>query len=268
MLSKNIDRIFNGEASVLPRIFYSERCAFLPTGMTPSQVDFYERYPAIGEYIIGHDLDHLLDVHNPMFAEIDEAIKTLPEFEAYSAFLKDNGFCFAGFSRSGVNRGAGGETHYTTDDDLKTFLLHRVKRKADEFNPFLSFTIWNDTNVIGYAGLFKQQIVGWDLQYERSVFIGPQYQSSGYGKECMIGLTRFAFEQLHADRIFTKVHPDNLKSRNNIERHYGAVYAGDDEFQGEPRRTYVIFPEAFYEAIREGQYRLHATRNPMKMPSI
>jgi len=230
--------------------------------MTASQDDFFSIYPELGQYILDHDLDHLMDKTGPCYPEIDAVIRGLPEYSAYRNFVNCDDFNFGGFARSGVRTSScGEEKSCSTDEDVKGFLLHRIKRNADRHPPFFGFVIRNEQDVIGYAGLFAQQIVGWDLQYERSVFIGPQYQSSGYGKECMIGLTRFAFEQLQADRVFTKVRPDNVKSRNNIERNFGAVYMGDIVFQDEPRRTYTIFPEAFYEAIKETHYRRHTRLN-------
>lgn len=265
------------ESSVVQAVaarFESERCVFEPMGLRAPNDCLFAEQPFLLQYIASHDLVQLRDPETPGHWILDAAIRALPEYDAYCRFVRDECFFFSSFRQSGVRDQDGKNTHYVTDDDVKDFILVRLKERLDQKSDTLAFTVrLKDGPVAGYTSLFNRQYIGWHLQAERSAFISPELQGTGLGKEALVALTRYAFEQLGVDQIFTKVDPANTKSRTNIETNFGAVFIGEESYArpgttglGDARRKYMIYPDNFYDAIKRSCDLLQEVQQWCRVP--
>jgi hypothetical protein len=104
--------------------------------------------------------------------------------------------------------------------------------------------------------LFDPQTSDTGLQHERGVFIAPRHQAHGYGKEAIIALTDYAFQELKLASLRTMVDPENTRSLNNIVHNSGGVKYGEAESKyahldggGKLRYLFHIYPENFYSAV-------------------
>lgn len=241
--------------------FTSQRCEFRPIGFGQNSNSFEDQYPELARFVIGTDIEQLMDPKCEYYSELDCIVSDVEEFQVFKKIVSQDGFFFAAFEQTGVKKDqAGNESLYTTESDVKRFILERLKNWLNPDACDYEFAIYADNSVVGYAELFDKKTVNGKSQYERGVFIDPQYQGKKYGKEAMIALTKFAFEVLQIDQIFTMVDPENEASRNNIERNFGAVFIGQEPSKyshldggGTDRRKYLIFPDNFYTAINEAK---------------
>ena len=73
-----------------------------------------------------------------------------------------------------------------------------------------------DDAFIGATGLHR---INWDIpKFEIGYWIDTQYSGKGYMTEAVGALTRFAFQDLSANRVEIRCDPDNINSRRIPER--------------------------------------------------
>jgi len=65
----------------------------------------------------------------------------------------------------------------------------------------------NPFTVIGYAGLTKIHPVNRTAEF--GIYLAPEYQGKGFGKDALITLLRYGFEELNLNRIWAEVYAGN-----------------------------------------------------------
>jgi hypothetical protein len=145
----------------------------------------------------------------------------------------------------------------TGPKDVRRFILERIKNQYADPRPAFEFVVESGEKIVGYVELFDMKEFLNVKQCERGIFITPEEQASGYGKEAILALTDFAFTRLGIDRVFTMADPDNIRSIGNIIHNSGGVKVGEEDSKyshlqggGKKRTLFHIYPENFYAAVR------------------
>lgn len=217
---------------------------------------FSDNYPEICEYLSQTPIELLNNPDNPYKDKLDIIVRNMPEFDAYKKVTQSCNFFFAAFSQTGEGKDANGKpVPVTCDEDVKSFILERVRNWQDPKNKDYEFAVIAENKIVGYTELFDRQIIDKKVQYEWGIFIDPACQGQSYGKEVMVSSIQFAFEKAGADQIYITTDPNNTKSRNNIEKHLGAEFIGEEPSKythlvggGTHRRKYLVHPKNFYAA--------------------
>lgn len=240
-------------------LFQTARCEFHPFGMVTPDTHLFELHPDLAQQIATVPaVASLLEPDSVNPIAWDTALISLEEFKSFSAIHRMPDFFFAAFGQSGTRLENGNAVHFTTDYDVKIFILERLKALCEPEARSHEFIVrQSDGAIVGYGELFDKQLVENKTQYERGVFVNPRCQGQDFGKEIVLAITDYAFKNLGVDQIFTMVDPNNTRSVKNIENNSGAVRVGETQspYQsldggGTTRHTYLIYPDRFYEAVR------------------
>lgn len=240
-------------------IFHSERCSYREFG-----VHFRKKHPQLAQDLLMKDLDHLLSPAYQHYKMLINALETLPEFTAFYATTQNKDFFFAAFEQTDVT----GSIKKTGAKDVQKFILERIRSQLQSPRPSYEFVVEKDGKVVGYVELFDHKALDGKKQCERGVFIVPEEQAHGYGKEAIIAMTDYAFKTLKIERVFTMVDPNNIRSVQNIIQNSGGVQFGEEESKykhlhggGVKRHLYYIYPQAFYAAIDAKNHHKYLASN-------
>jgi len=90
------------------------------------------------------------------------------------------------------------ECHFcilTSADEMKK--VKTIEPKDDDEYPW----------IIGYAGLTKIHPVNRTAEF--GIYLAPEYQRKGFGKDALMTLLRYGFEELNLNRIWAEVYAGN-----------------------------------------------------------
>lgn len=236
-------------------LFTSKRCAYREFGSDADGMTFAQKHPQLAEDIKNHDIAYLQSKDYPAREALASVIRRTPEYLAFLKTTCRKDFFFAAFDQSKAVRGQP-DVKKTGPKDVEKFVLERIKNQYVEPRTEYEFVVENKGQVVGYVELFDRKVFDGGSQCERGLFITPDQQSHGFGKEAILALTDYAFQVLKMDRIFTMVDPNNQRSLNNIVSNSGAVQVGIEDSKyahleggGEKRFLFHIYPDKFYATV-------------------
>lgn len=236
-------------------LFKSQRCTYRAFGIYASGETFADKHPQLAEDIKNHDIDYLMSKDYPARDALASAIRRLPEYLSFLKTTCQKDFFFAAFDQSKKVKGQP-EIKKTGPKDVEKFVLERIKNQYTDPRLHHEFVMEVGGKVAGYGELFDSKTVDGKKQCEWGVFINPDQQAHGYGKEVLLALTDYAFKTLKMDRVFATADPDNLRSVNNILRNGGGVKVGEAlspythlDGGGKKRDLFYIDPTGFYAAV-------------------
>lgn len=238
----------------------STRCTYREFGSSANGQTFADKHPELAQMIKDNDV---ADLMSPEFSETQKLSSLIRKMPEYSAFLKTtmrSDFFFAAFDQSSAVEGHK-IVKKTGPKDMEKFIIERLKNQLEVPRKNHEFVIEAEGAIVGYVELFDTKRVEGKMQCERGVFINPEYQSAGFGKEAVIAVTDYAFRTLGMEQIFTMVDPDNLRSVNNITQNSGGVLVGQEDSKyahlqggGKERHLFHIYPQNFYKAVVSKQH--------------
>lgn len=239
-------------------LFKSERCAYREFGTDAEGMAFAEKFPKLADDIREHGVNYLMSKEYEGRDQLASAIRRMPEYLCFLKTTCRKDFFFAAFDQTAIVRGGEPGAKKTGQKDVEKFILERLKNQLSEPRTDFEFVVQVGPKVIGYVELFDRKTYDGGVQCERGLFISPDEQANGYGKEAILAVTDYAFKVLGMDRIFTMADPNNFRSVNNIVNNSGGLKMGETESKyahldggGQKRYLFHIYPENFYAAVAE-----------------
>jgi ribosomal-protein-alanine N-acetyltransferase len=108
------------------------------------------------------------------------------------------------------------------------------------------------------------------IGYEPNFFMDPAYQSTGYGREGVINIMHYGFQEMGIEKYTATVHPDNEPSKNVIQSS-GFKKHSDVEMETskgmEPRELYVLSAPDFYHDVASYKRPLIKDIPPQYLPT-
>lgn len=238
-------------------LFKSERCTYHEFGEDAAGKTFADKFPKLADDIRQNDVSFLMSKDYEGREALGSAIRRLPEYLCFLKTTCRKDFFFAAFEQTTSVRGQPG-VKKTGQKDVEKFILERLKNQLSEPRTDYEFVVQAAGKVVGYVELFDRKHCEGGMQCERGLFISPDQQANGYGKEAILAVTDYAFKKLGMDRIFTMADPNNFRSVNNIVNNSGGIKIGETDSKyahleggGQKRFLFHIYPENFYAAVAE-----------------
>lgn len=247
--------LFSNGTSTVDYVYTSDRCQYREFGVYADGKSLVKKYPSLAKDIQTMDVDHLLSDAYPHSKKLSSALQNLPEYLPFLKTTLQQDFFFAAFDQTSPDNDAPGKKR-TGPKDVQKFILERIKSQLDAPRQNYEFVVEDKGTVVGYVELFDPKVMYGKKQYEWGVFVCPEHQANGYGKELLISAIDYAFKNLETDRIFATVDPDNIRSLNNIIYNGGGTQTGETHSKyshldggGSKRLLFYIAPEDFYQAV-------------------
>ncbi|MCK5518611.1 MAG: GNAT family N-acetyltransferase [Alphaproteobacteria bacterium] len=121
---------------------------------------------------------------------------------------------------------------------LQIALDMRATAKDGKREEFLLGVVLKETGaLIGHVGLHRADYIK-EYNFQEGCFIDPSHQNKGYGREAMVNMKKFGYEELGLPGYTSMTHPDN-KTSLHIFLSEGYTKMGDISietiFRTEPR---------------------------------
>jgi [ribosomal protein S5]-alanine N-acetyltransferase len=119
--------------------------------------------------------------------------------------------------------------------------LDKVRARDQEGLPSQFGVIFREHDrLIGYCGFFLQDVNGCE-ELEIGYRIDPAYWCRGIATEAARAVREHAFNDLHAPRVISLIHPDNIASRRVAEKN-GMTPERETVFRGFPTIVFSLHP--------------------------
>lgn len=246
---------FSNNASSVSYAYTSNRCQYREFGIYDDGKSLIKKHPNLAKDIQSLSVDHLLSDAYPHYKKLSSALQNLPEYLPFLKTTLQQDFFFAAFDQTTPSNDFSGKKR-TGPKDVQKFILERIKSQLETPRQNHEFVVEDNGKIIGYVELFEPKVMYGQKQIEWGVFVSPEYQANGYGKELLISAIDYAFKNLEIDRVFATVDPDNIRSLNNIVYNGGGIQTGEEHSKyshmdggGSKRLLFYISPNDFYSAV-------------------
>jgi len=148
--------------------------------------------------------------------------------------------------------------NFYSQDETAKYMLWTPCKTIDEARAKLEKTIEYQKEHIGYCVYEKASneaigIVGMieiekDVYEDGGIAIGPKYVGKGYGKQILLALMTYVFDELHAKKVICSCDTENIVSKK-LQLSCGLKYSHSKENYRKRNNTYFIAD--FYEITKE-----------------
>jgi len=118
----------------------------------------------------------------------------------------------------------------TWDEHVNYWHSRTGKRDETHFVVTASFPIEQGpakgvpkSTIIGYAGFTKIHPVNRTAEF--GIYLAPEYQGKGFGKDALLTLLRYGFHELNLNHIWAEVYDDNAALE--VYKHVGFMVEGE-----------------------------------------
>ncbi len=167
------------------------------------------------------------------------------------AWTTDDAEALFDYAKSPLVGPAAGWKPHETIDETRAYLAHTIEK-----NETRAIVLKTEQRVIGSIGLHKSDN---ESLREIGYVMHPDYWGHGYMTEAVKATLKFAFETLHLNLVQIGHFPENIRSRNVIQR-------CGFQYEGTLRKSYQIYDgtmkdECRYSMTRE-EWEAGATEKP------